>query len=76
MPRCPSSVSEYREQATRAEAEACIAALLVESGGFKVASMEEASGVQLPGEGPEGLAPSRRVLITALDRTVEAAPGG
>eukprot|EP00966_Prymnesium_polylepis_P058689 1359131-Prymnesium_polylepis.1 len=53
--------SEFRPHATREEADRCLAALP-----FTVEELTELSGAQLPGEGPEGLVESRRVLLARL----------
>jgi hypothetical protein len=56
--------SEHRTRATHAEAKACIDSLV--DGGFSVQDIAESSGSQIPSEGPEGLATSRKVLMATL----------
>lgn len=56
--------SEHRVSATRKEADRCLDVL--SAAGFSVEEVSETSGAQIPGEGPEGLAASRRVLIAKL----------
>jgi predicted nicotinamide N-methyase len=56
--------SEYRPNATRERADKGLATL--GCAGFTVQSLSECDGVQLPGQGPDGLAASRKVLIAKL----------
>ena len=58
--------SEYRpgDQASPEAAAACLGVL--EREGFEVESTLEVRGAQLPGEGPEGLAETRRCMIATL----------
>jgi len=58
--------SESRPQATHEEAHRCFEALTCPDGGFVAERVSELAGAQLPGEGPEGLATSRRVLLGSL----------
>ena len=58
--------SGTRLQATREEAHKCVEALTCPDGGFVAEGVSELVGAQLPGEGPEGLATSRRVLLGSL----------
>ena len=53
--------SEFRPHANRSEADKCIAT--IGQAGFRLDELVELRGAQLPGEGPEGLAPSRGVLL-------------
>lgn len=56
--------SEFRPHANREQADRCIATL--GKAGFRLVELVELSGAQLPGEGPEGLAAMRAVLLGRL----------
>ena len=56
--------SEYRPNATQEDADRVLKEL--QDIGFSVEKVSEAAGNQLPGQGPDGLAASRRVLIADL----------
>jgi len=56
--------SEYRSNATQNDADRVLKEL--QDIGFSVEMVSEAAGNQLPGQGPDGLAASRRVLIAEL----------
>jgi predicted nicotinamide N-methyase len=59
--------SEYR-RASQASHQAATSSLrsLTSSGSFDMLGVEESRGAQLPGMGPEGLAPSKRVALARL----------
>ena len=58
--------SEFRPHANRDEADKCIAT--IGQAGFRLEELIEMRGAQLPGEGPEGLVPSRSVLLGRMSK--------